>query len=167
MKTHASTPTASGLATANGYVRQYLDGKIYQPPAEGPAVRDIQEDLNVLLDARSLDEDGIYGPNTAEAVRVLQESAGITIDGAVGPETKSVLKRRLTSARRESGKTPATPVGPSAGRQATFWPWPTGGPVREGGEGQKEGRAGMGAVTALLVTSGVGYASYKLWNQFN
>lgn len=163
MKTHGSTPD-TGLATSNGYVRQYLDGQIYQPPAEGSAVRHIQQDLNVLMDA-GLSEDGIYGPNTAEAVRALQESAGITIDGAVGPETQSVLKRRLTDARREAGKTPATPVGPTA----DSWPWPIGeAPDPEyGGDEKEESGAGMGTVTALLLTSGVGYASYKLWNQLN
>ncbi|MGJ7906686.1 peptidoglycan-binding domain-containing protein [Actinopolyspora sp. H202] len=36
--------------------------------------------------------DGIYGPNTEEAVENVQRVAGITVDGVYGPETRSNMR---------------------------------------------------------------------------
>ena len=35
--------------------------------------------------------DGVFGPETASAVRVMQSQAHITVDGVVGPQTWPVL----------------------------------------------------------------------------
>jgi peptidoglycan hydrolase-like protein with peptidoglycan-binding domain len=40
--------------------------------------------------------DGIYGPNTAAAVKALQKAAKIEVDGAVGNDTRKALKDGLT-----------------------------------------------------------------------
>ena len=37
--------------------------------------------------------DGVYGPNTMEAVKKLQEKAGLSADGIFGPDTEAALAK--------------------------------------------------------------------------
>lgn len=39
--------------------------------------------------------DGIDGPRTREAIKLFQETAGLTADGIVGPMTRNALKNAL------------------------------------------------------------------------
>lgn len=58
--------------------------------ASGPAVKTAQG----LLIARGYDNvtvDGVFGPQTASMIRVLQSRAQIAVDGRVGPQTWPVL----------------------------------------------------------------------------
>ena len=58
------------------------------PMMHGPAVRRLQELLDGLHpDYDTGDNDGIYGPATAEAVRRFQHAAGLTVDGIAGRYT--------------------------------------------------------------------------------
>jgi peptidoglycan hydrolase-like protein with peptidoglycan-binding domain len=147
MKTLGTT-TEQLRSTDSVEVREYLDGGIYQPPAQGIAVQQIQEDLNQILGA-GLDVDGIYGPNTADAVRALQREAGVTVDGAVGPETQTVFKNRLAG----------MVVGPSNPKAPTE-------------QQAAAGRTASGGATRtillpLFLSGGLGYGAYTLWNQIN
>ena len=49
--------------------------------------------------------DGIYGPNTAAAVKALQKGAKIEVDGIVGNETRKVLRDGHISAGSNAGGT--------------------------------------------------------------
>jgi hypothetical protein len=58
----------------------------------GPQVRCVQERLNeVTVGGEELPEDGVYGEQTAAAVRAFQEANGLTADGVVGPTTGGAL----------------------------------------------------------------------------
>jgi peptidoglycan hydrolase-like protein with peptidoglycan-binding domain len=46
------------------------------------------------------DEDGIYGPLTAEAVRQFQRSQGLPVDGLVGPQTWVALAQATPEGER-------------------------------------------------------------------
>jgi hypothetical protein len=60
------------------------------PPAQGPAVSDVQQRLSEL--GYSVGEiDGIYGVATATAVRAFQSDHGLDADGVVGPLTRAAL----------------------------------------------------------------------------
>jgi len=61
----------------------------------GDAVRGVQQfQPGRFPDAPELAVDGIYGPNTADAVREFQRQWGLTIDGIAGRETWSFLQAR-------------------------------------------------------------------------
>lgn len=67
-----------------------LDGYVSPPPmlrrgARGDDVRDLQRLLNLGVD-------GVFGPNTEAAVRLVQAGHKLVIDGIVGPQTWAALK---------------------------------------------------------------------------
>lgn len=58
----------------------------------GPEVTGLQERLNAAPGARrTLTVDGIFGPQTARAVRVFQRQCGLDVDGIAGPDTWAAL----------------------------------------------------------------------------
>lgn len=57
---------------------------IYRIGSRGDGVKKIQKALHLYAD-------GIYGINTAEAVKVFQKENGLTADGIVGPATYALL----------------------------------------------------------------------------
>jgi hypothetical protein len=58
----------------------------------GPQVQCVQERLNeVTVGGEELPEDGVYGEQTAAAVRAFQEANGLAADGVVGPTTGGAL----------------------------------------------------------------------------
>lgn len=57
--------------------------------ASGPEVLDLQR----FLGMKTIDQDGQFGPKTAEKLREAQQQANLPADGAVGPETMAMLKR--------------------------------------------------------------------------
>jgi peptidoglycan hydrolase-like protein with peptidoglycan-binding domain len=69
-----------------------------QRGSTGPAVRAVQDQINFrnLRNGHTLNVDGIFGPNTALAVRAFQramaaEIPGFGVDGIVGPQTWQAL----------------------------------------------------------------------------
>jgi N-acetylmuramoyl-L-alanine amidase len=62
------------------------------PPMTGDDVRGLQEKLNALGFSAGK-HDGIFGAQTAEAVREFQQNLAIEEDGIVGPETVRALER--------------------------------------------------------------------------
>ncbi len=63
-----------------------------RPLVRGDDVRDLQRRLNRLgFDAGH--DDGLYGPQTFDAVREFQLNAGLLVDGIAGPTTVDVLVR--------------------------------------------------------------------------
>ena len=63
-----------------------------EPPMTGDDVRGLQEKLNALGFSAGK-HDGIFGVQTAEAVRDFQQNLAIAEDGIVGPETVRALER--------------------------------------------------------------------------
>jgi len=65
--------------------------RLTSPPMRGPRIAEVQE----LLRARGFAAgkvDGVYGPQTAHAVRLFQAASGLVADGEVGPSTLQALK---------------------------------------------------------------------------
>jgi len=107
---------------------QYPGSPIRQG-ATGESVRQIQRAINMLLPCQPrlwrLNEDGIFGPNTRDAVLTFQSIFGLSADGVVGPITWDRLMREAQAcAERGSQPTPSpTPQYP-------------GSPVRIGAQGE-------------------------------
>jgi peptidoglycan hydrolase-like protein with peptidoglycan-binding domain len=57
--------------------------------AEGRHVKLLQQALGIHVD-------GLFGPETEEAVRTLQSSRGLSVDGVVGPQTVAALRGNST-----------------------------------------------------------------------
>ena len=72
----------------------------------GPEVRELQKDLNRL--GVTVDVDGTYGHATEQAVRKFQDSYGLEVDGAAGPNTLLKLAECIASLSEPSADPPAT-----------------------------------------------------------
>jgi N-acetylmuramoyl-L-alanine amidase len=70
------------------------DRRLYftEPMLRGDDVRELQRRLNRLgFDAGTID--GVFGPQTEEAVREFQANAGLRVDGIVGTEVVAAIRR--------------------------------------------------------------------------
>lgn len=67
---------------------------ILQLGSTGPAVKQLQEDLNKVLGIH-LAVDGIFGPATQAAVKSFQLQHGLTVDGIYGPQTAQAMYEAL------------------------------------------------------------------------
>jgi hypothetical protein len=65
----------------------------YQPVSPIGGVKDIQIALNKA--GFHVYVDGVFGPQTAHAVKAFQASRGLWVDGVVGPQTLSALQHYL------------------------------------------------------------------------
>ena len=90
------------------YAVQWQDPGRLQEGSRGQSVRQLQFMLRVLSEYTEsippLQEDGIFGPRTQEAVIAFQRFAGLTPDGIVGPATWKALYDRsaaIASATRQ------------------------------------------------------------------
>jgi peptidoglycan hydrolase-like protein with peptidoglycan-binding domain len=87
--------------------------------SEGRQVQLLQQALG------SIKVDGVFGPETEEAVRTFQANNGLTVDGIVGPLTSAALRNQTTAtATLESfhapipGEAPSTTATPSTAATA-------------------------------------------------
>ncbi len=72
---------------------------VLQDGTRGPQVRELQRVLNAWYPSVTpLARDGVYGPETEDRVRYLQERAGITVDGVAGSNTLGTLNMRAVDA---------------------------------------------------------------------
>lgn len=87
--------------------RQYLVGPNLRIGSEGTAVLQLQRDLkNLGIDVGPLD--GIYGPQTDNAVKTFQGMQNIAVDGIVGPNTREMLAEAMRTQRDVIIEPPAT-----------------------------------------------------------
>lgn len=79
----------------------------YKVGSSGDGVRELQELLNA--NGANLTVDGVYGNNTANAVRQYQQSKGLSVDGIAGEQTFNSLRSAGGTATGETAvKTPQT-----------------------------------------------------------
>lgn len=77
--------------------------------SRGPTVASLQSKLNgALTPSPGLVPDGVFGPKTAQAVRLFQQRRGLAVDGVVGPQTAAALGLSL-------GGMPGGTPGPAPG----------------------------------------------------
>ncbi len=93
---------AAGLANASSAANTTTSPGPVPPPtttehqilleygSEGRQVRLLQQALG------DIKVDGVFGPETEQAVRNFQASAGLTVDGIVGPQTSAALRTRTS-----------------------------------------------------------------------
>ena len=66
---------------------------VYKAGSSGSVVKDIQKLLNKQLKpSPGLDEDGKFGPTTAEAVKAFQKARGLVPDGYPSLEVLGLLR---------------------------------------------------------------------------
>jgi peptidoglycan hydrolase-like protein with peptidoglycan-binding domain len=116
--TQPPLPTATPPAPAPATVP--CTQQVLREGNTGSCVKTLQHDLNLLaahvLDVNGnpvilgpfpLQEDGIFGPLTRQAVEGLQQAMGITVDGIVGPQTWATIQTLLTGIQQQAPPTPA------------------------------------------------------------
>ncbi len=59
--------------------------------------------VEMLQEALGISADGVYGPETEEAVRSFQSAHGLTVDGIVGPATIAALRGHSSAHAASSG----------------------------------------------------------------
>jgi peptidoglycan hydrolase-like protein with peptidoglycan-binding domain len=106
VRTDATTPSCTAPASDP---QEAADLALLSVGSEGSQVRDLQRELNAH--GAALAEDGIFGPQTENAVRRLQQRLGVGVDGIVGPETRHAmaadeLSRSFSSLDGEARATP-------------------------------------------------------------
>lgn len=72
------------------------DVAVLKKGSRGPAVVQLQQKLRIPAD-------GVFGRQTARAVRRFQRARGLVVDGVVGPQTAQALGIRLPAKRRRVG----------------------------------------------------------------
>jgi len=82
----ASTPLRASAADPDEVIL-----KRQEPPMTGQRVSELQQALNRVLGAGTLQVDGSFGQRTDDAVRAFQKLRGLSIDGIVGPATWAAL----------------------------------------------------------------------------
>lgn len=88
----AAKPKSSYSSGSGGkYVKGY---EKYAP--RGISVADLQRRLGISAD-------GIFGPNTLNAIKNFQRSRGLAVDGIVGPNTLAALNGRSSGGSKPSG----------------------------------------------------------------
>jgi hypothetical protein len=83
-------PASSGHVAVSGAPEALKRG------SRGPLVARVQEKLGVPAD-------GVFGPQTADAVRRFQARKRLAVDGVVGPQTAHALGIELAESRTASG----------------------------------------------------------------
>lgn len=97
----AAVPAAARATAPGPFV------PVYQPPAGGMTVAQIQAALNAAGALPPLASDGKYGPATAAAVTAFQRSHGLAADGKAGPQTQSKLAPFLSGGAPPAASSPS------------------------------------------------------------
>lgn len=79
------------------------DADVLKRGSRGPVVAQVQQKLGIPAD-------GVFGPQTARAVRRYQASKGLVVDGIVGPQTADALGVSLAEVHTASGGRRIPPV---------------------------------------------------------
>lgn len=82
---------ATGFAQVVPQPAPIGDEYVIKVPDRGPKVAALQRNLNIWQPALDLLDDGIYGENTANAVKRYQEAAGLPATGVVDAMTASYI----------------------------------------------------------------------------
>lgn len=114
-----------------------------QQGSQGSDVSELQQHLETLgYSVGSAGVDGVYGPDTAAAVRSFQQDHGLAADGIYGPLTTAAMAAALTNPSGNGTTAPASPeygpanplVGPpAAGTGSTLPGGPTQAPLTTSG----------------------------------
>lgn len=80
----SAAQSRAGGASSDGTVAVAAHDGVLKRGSRGPLVVQLQRRLE-------LPADGVFGPQTARAVRHFQARKGLTVDGIVGPQTASAL----------------------------------------------------------------------------
>lgn len=86
--------SASAPMRFGAFIASLLLALVLAAPAAGAAADARVAALQVALRSRGVYDgavDGVRGPETARAIRVVQQRAKITVDGVVGPQTRKAL----------------------------------------------------------------------------
>ena len=89
-----------GVKPAKSYALPNTVYRAKKPYPSGAGVRDVQEALASVhfypdKGAKNNGVDGVYGPNTADAVKRFQSMHGLTADGVYGPNTRKKLEKAM------------------------------------------------------------------------
>ena len=86
---------------AESSVRQIVRKQIKRILSERTARKDdimyLQGILNTILGDNTVDTDGAFGPQTANAIAQVQRNAGLEADGVVGPKTYAAMTSALNA----------------------------------------------------------------------
>jgi peptidoglycan hydrolase-like protein with peptidoglycan-binding domain len=88
--------SSSTTVTVTTTVTEASEASEAETLSAGPAVVELQQVMTALGYYNS-DIDGVYGDDTAAGVEAMQEDLGITPDGIYGPETHEALRDKGTS----------------------------------------------------------------------
>lgn len=89
----------------------------YQIGSKGDEIKKLQQQLtDAGYDPKGID--GIYGNNTAAAVKAYQQANNLTVDGIAGTQTLGSLNRPATPATPVAAPTTVTPMTPEQARQS-------------------------------------------------
>ncbi|NIK12748.1 peptidoglycan recognition protein family protein [Alkalibacillus almallahensis] len=106
----AGPSTLSSLGLIDGNSGEISESTVLSPGNSGESVRVLQQalvDNNFYpnIDAENNGVDGIYGPNTEDAVRRYQIMNGLTVDGIAGSETLTSLGLEARTSPEEEDDT--------------------------------------------------------------
>jgi peptidoglycan hydrolase-like protein with peptidoglycan-binding domain len=100
---------AGGTAVANAEPTTTTEHTVtISSESQGRQVEMVQEALGIGVD-------GVYGPETEEAVRSFQASKGLTVDGIVGPQTIAALRSHGVSASSAGVRSDAVEISSGGG----------------------------------------------------
>jgi peptidoglycan endopeptidase LytF len=85
----SSSSTETTAASSGG------DSSLDGASVSNAIVKELQTTL-AALDYYTGSVDGVYGPETTQAVEAFQKDAGIAVDGKYGPETHTALEKAYT-----------------------------------------------------------------------
>ncbi|HEV3319192.1 MAG TPA: peptidoglycan-binding protein [Solirubrobacteraceae bacterium] len=117
-----SAGPAAGLADASGQAPTTSE-----PPTTTEHIIELSEgdegrQVELLQQALGIGVDGVFGPETEEAVQKFQAGHGLTVDGIVGPQTSAALRGRTPArasvADASSGESSSSGEGSEGGAVA-------------------------------------------------
>jgi len=85
--------------------------------AEGPEVKQLQDalvKLGHMTQEQVATGPGVFGPKTEAGLKAFQQSRGITVDGAYGPQSRQALSQALGGQSAPAPSTPGPVTGPTA-----------------------------------------------------